>query len=104
MSCKRSRDCNGKNQRCQTYPEPVAKPFCGTNKCRRKRDCKDVGNRANGQNKARLCIRGRCLYNMDMEFSMTQLLTHAVAHSTRPSFRPKINNQPTKKFLSLEIT
>ena len=35
---------------------------------------------------------------------MTQLLPHTVAHSTRPSFRPKINNQPSKKFLSLEIT
>ena len=32
---------------------------------------------------------------------MTQLLTYTVAHSTRPSFRPKTNNQPTKKFLSL---
>ena len=29
---------------------------------------------------------------------MTQLLTHSVAHSTRPSFRPKINNQSIKKF------
>ena len=28
---------------------------------------------------------------------MTQLLTHTVAHSTRPSFRPKTNNQPIKK-------
>ena len=37
-------------------------------------------------------------------YSMTQLSTHTVAHSTRPSFRPKTNNQPTKKFLSLEIT
>ena len=30
--------------------------------------------------------------------SMTQLLTHTVAHSTSPSFWPKTNNQPTKKF------
>ena len=67
MSCKRAKDCNGENQRCQKYPKPVTKPFCGTNKCRRKRDCKDVGNRANGQNKARTCSRGRCLYNMDMD-------------------------------------
>ena len=35
--------------------------------------------------------------------SMTSLLTHTVAHSTRPSFRPKINNQPLKKFLSLAV-
>ena len=36
--------------------------------------------------------------------SMTQLLTLTVAHSTRPFFRPKTNNQPTKKFLSFAIT
>ena len=36
--------------------------------------------------------------------SMTSLLTHSVAHSTRPSFRPKINNQPLKKFLSLALS
>ena len=35
---------------------------------------------------------------------MTQLLTHTVAHSTRPSFRPETNNQPTKKFLNLAVT
>ena len=29
--------------------------------------------------------------------SMTQLLMHTVAHSTRLSFKPKTNNQPTKK-------
>ena len=29
---------------------------------------------------------------------MTSLLTHTVAHSTRPFSRPKINNQPLKKF------
>ena len=29
--------------------------------------------------------------------SMTSLLMHTVAHSTRPSFRPKTNNQPLKK-------
>ena len=29
--------------------------------------------------------------------SMTSLLTHTVAHSTRPSFRPKTINQPLKK-------
>ena len=28
---------------------------------------------------------------------MTTLLTHTVAHSTKPSFMPKTNNQPPKK-------
>ena len=37
-------------------------------------------------------------------FSMTSLLTHTVAHSTRPSFRLKTNNQPLKKFLSLAVS
>ena len=37
-------------------------------------------------------------------FSMTTLLTHTVAHSTKPSFRPKTNNQPLKKFLSLALS
>ena len=36
--------------------------------------------------------------------SMTSLLTHNVAHSTRYSFRPKTNNQPIKKFLSLAFS
>ena len=36
--------------------------------------------------------------------SMTQLLTRTVAHFTRPSFKSKTNNQPTKKFLSLVVT
>ena len=36
--------------------------------------------------------------------SMTSLLTHNVAHSTRHSFRPKTNNQPIKKFLSLAFS
>ena len=40
-----------------------------------------------------------CLGNLSL--SMTQLLTHSVAHSTKPSSRPKTNNQPLKKFLSL---
>ena len=30
--------------------------------------------------------------------SMTSLLTHTVAHSTRLSFRPKTNNQSNKRF------
>ena len=36
--------------------------------------------------------------------SMTSLLTPPVAHSSRPSYRPKINNQPLKKFLSLVVS
>ena len=62
MSCNRG--CKGKNQRCHKDKKSATKPFCGTNKCRRKRDCKDVGYWANGQNKARICKRGRCVYNM----------------------------------------
>ena len=45
--------------------------FCGTNKCRGKGDCKNVGTKRdyehypnNGQNEARLCNKaGRCVYN-----------------------------------------
>ena len=44
------------------------------------------------------------LYKQSGDISMTQLLTHTVAHSTMPSFRPKTNNQPIKKFLSLALT
>ena len=33
---------------------------------------------------------------------MTQLLTHSVAHSTRPFSRPKTNNQSIKKFWLME--
>ena len=36
--------------------------------------------------------------------SMTSLLTHTVAHSTRPFFRTKTNYQPLKKFLSLAVS
>ena len=36
--------------------------------------------------------------------SMTTLLTHTVAHPTKPFFMPKTNNQPPKKFLSLELS
>jgi hypothetical protein len=39
-----------------------------------------------------------------MVSSMTSLLTHTVAYSTRPSFRSKTNNQPLKKFLSLAVS
>ena len=43
-------------------------------------------------------------YKYHIKLSMTQLLTHTVAHSIRSSYRPKTNNQPTKKFLSLGAT
>ena len=44
-------------------------------------------------------------YFCDTEpYSMTQLLTHTIAHSTRPSFSPKNNNQLTKKFLILAVS
>ena len=33
--------------------------------------------------------------------SIFQLLTYTIAHVTKPFFRLKTNNQPTKKFLSL---
>ena len=36
--------------------------------------------------------------------SMTTVLTHTVAHFTKPSFRSKTNNQPLKKFLSLALS
>ena len=36
--------------------------------------------------------------------SMTLLLMHNVAYSTRYSFRPKTNNQPLKKLLSLAFS
>ena len=36
-----------------------------------------------------------------LKVSMTQLLTHSIAHSTKPSSRPKTSNQSIKKFLNL---
>ena len=36
--------------------------------------------------------------------SMTTLLTHTVVYFTKPSFMPKTNNQPPKKFLSLALS
>ena len=48
---------------------------------------------------------GQSLSEVAFKFiSMTSLLTHTVAHSTTLSFRPKTNNQPIKKFLSLEVS
>ena len=43
-------------------------------------------------------------YTVAKLISMTSLLTHNVAHSTMHSFRPKTNNQPIKKFLSLAFS
>ena len=43
-------------------------------------------------------------YQMASIISMTSLLMHTVAHSTRPSFMAKANNQPLKKFLSLAVS
>ena len=42
--------------------------------------------------------------NDDDNSSMTTLLTHTVAHSTKPSFMPKTNNQSIEKFLSLALS
>ena len=57
------------------------------------------------------CITVFCLHFLLASFSygriqssMTTLLTHTVAHSTKPSFRPKTNNQPLKKSLSLALS
>ena len=44
------------------------------------------------------------LWNTFFRFSVTSLLTHTLAHSTRPSFRLSSNNQPLKKFLSLAVS
>ena len=35
---------------------------------------------------------------------MTSLLTYTVAYSNKPSFRPKTNNQPLKKLVSLAVS
>jgi hypothetical protein len=39
-----------------------------------------------------------------LKISMTSLLTQTVAHSTRLFYRPRINHQPLKKFLSLVVS
>ena len=49
-------------------------------------------------------LTGLLIYLTVTAISMTTLLTHTVAHSTKPSFRPKTNNQPLKKFLSLALS
>ena len=53
------------------------------------------------------CYSGKgknLMHYLCMLNSMTSLLTHTVAHSTRPSYSPKVNNQPLKKFLSLSVS
>ena len=50
------------------------------------------------------CYKGTLNQKRSFLVSMTSLLTHTVAHSTRPSFRLKTNNQPLKKFLSLAVS
>ena len=42
--------------------------------------------------------------NLSKYISMTTLLTHTVAHSTKCSFMPKTNNQPPKNVLSLALS
>ena len=59
--------------------------------------------------KAIMCMPVKTLENtivlyVAKKVSMTKLLTHTVAHSTKPSFMPKTNNQPPKKFLSLALS
>ena len=44
------------------------------------------------------------LYDCDMSHSMTTFLTHTVAHSNKPYFMPKTNNQPSKKFSSFALS
>ena len=45
-----------------------------------------------------------CFVTTSTYISMTTLLTNTVAHSTKPSFMPKTDNQPPKKFLSLALS
>ena len=40
---------------------------------------------------------GPYVQDLRKKISMTTLLTHTVAHSTKPSYMPKTNNQPPKK-------
>ena len=86
MSCNRG--CKGRNQRCHKDQKSATKPFCGTNRCRRKSNCKDVGYWANGQNKARICNRaGRCVYNMDIGGFHLQIFYFPFVYRVRQSFR-----------------
>ena len=44
--------------------------------------------------RAILTVVVHCMYSIMYVSSMSSLLTHNVAHSTRHSFRPKTNKQP----------
>ena len=48
MKCSSDQECFGKNQKCH-QDHRITKPFCGTKKCRGKRDCKDVGHLVSGK-------------------------------------------------------
>ena len=72
MKCSSDRECSGKNQKCH-------QDFCGTKKCRGKRDCKDVGHLVSGKNRAKKCKNaiwkkgqrreGHCIYSMGVIIS-----------------------------------
>ena len=80
--------------------------------------CIMVGFQSRGRKQLNLSIFRRkcqacwlCMHNVSIQFwltaislSMTTLLMHTVAHSTKPSFMHKTNNQPHKKFLSLSLS
>ena len=51
-----------------------------------------------------LCVWNVYVFVLCNQTSMTSLLYHIVAHSTRNSFRPKTNNQHLEKFLSLLVS
>ena len=82
MKCSSNRECFGKNQKChqdQIIGHQITKPFCGTKKCRGKRDCKDVGHLVSGKNSAKKCKnaiwkkgqrrKGHCIYSMGVIIS-----------------------------------
>ena len=50
------------------------------------------------------CLLSQRLNRHLIVCSMTTFLTNTVAHSTKTSFRPKTNNQPLKKFVSLAVS
>ena len=80
MKCSSDQECSGKNQKChlphldQIIGHKITKPFCGSKKCRGKRDCIDVGHLVSGKNVAK-CKNaiwkkgqrreGLCVYNMN---------------------------------------
>ena len=50
------------------------------------------------------CFRAAVVGETGKTVSMTQLLSHTIAHFTGPSFMLKANNQPYKKNLGLEFS